>query len=144
MNRTEFCALPLPIMLGILYDGSPKIRELAEATEAPRRQLPPKFDLRLYRKGGHNWASEVTLESLKWWHTKALESVASGGEYAEKDQKKASNLERWIAWRSWEPEACWQGERNDKAVTARAPSKSPELHSQMPVERQPGEDHDGL
>jgi hypothetical protein len=138
MTREEWIALPPAVALGLLYDWSPKVREEATNTEAPRRPLSPKFDMKIWRKNSSfHWASELTLESLEFWHRLALESVAKGGEWAEKDAKRASNLERWIAWRKWEPEACWSGERNDKQTTARPPSKSPELHSQMPTNDAP-------
>jgi hypothetical protein len=141
MTPEEFCALPSSVALRILHDGSAAVQKLVAAAEAPKSPRSPRYDLKIHRKGGHNWASELTLESLEWWHKRAIESAAQGGEWAERDTKRASQLDYWIAWRKWEPEAIWTGTRGDVQTTARPPSESPELHSQMPTnERQPGDD----
>ncbi len=127
MNKDEFLKLPPRMALGYAWDAL-RLDDLLRTVQAPRTPLPPKYDLKVYRKGGHVWASEMTLESLEYWHKKAKESAASGGKYAEKDAKKASNLERWINWRQCDPDSRWSGERDHDRVTAAAPSREPQLH----------------
>lgn len=131
MKKEEFCALPTAIAMGLLWDASAKIRVTIGAMEAPHIPQPPRFDSMQFRKGGYNFVSEMTLESLEFWKKKAEESANAGGQYAEKDAKRAKNLEYWIAWRRVFPEAIWSGERNHEIVTAKPPSKSPELHTRL-------------
>ena len=127
MTRDEFLSLPPRLALAQLWDAL-KLDDVLGRVEAPKPPRSPKYDLRMYRKGGHCWASEMTLDSLQFWHQLAVESSQSGSQYAEKDAKKAKNLERWIAWREVEPDAVWQGERDDRATTAAAPSRNPDIH----------------
>lgn len=125
MKREEFCALPLPIALGVLYDVARKLADVP-MPDVPRS---PKYDGRLSRGSkGYCWMSEMDLESLQWWHTKTSESSANGGQYAEKDGKTAANLAKWIAWRTVAPDATWHGTRGDVSVNAKPPSREPELH----------------
>jgi hypothetical protein len=130
-------------------------REALADITVGRKPLPPQYDLRMYRSGGFQWASETTLEGLVWWCDKARQSAASGGQYAEKDAKRVKDFERWIAWREWFPDAQWQGKRNDDLVTGAPPADRPRVHQQEERGRQgaptrtqqqdlPPEDDDGV
>ena len=130
MDRSEFCGLPLPIALGLLFDAVSFTNTHLESAPAPEKPRCPKYDLRIYRKGGYQWASETTVESLEFWHKRAAEGAESGSQWAEKDAKTATALERWIAWRQWYPDAIWKGTRNDEENTkAAAPHFRAEVHS---------------
>jgi hypothetical protein len=131
MNKEEFQNLPARLALGLAWDAL-NLGDKLGAVAAPRPPLPPKYDLKVFRKGGFNWASEMSLESLVFWHRKAIESSTSGSQYAEKDAKKAANLERWIKWRECEPDVLWAGERDNKKATGAAPSRDPRLHDNEP------------
>lgn len=128
MNRDEFIGLPPRLALGLLWDALHLDTKML-AVAPPKPPLPPKYDMKIYRRGGFNWASEMSLDGLVFWHKKATESAASGGQYAEKDAKKAASLERWINWRSCEPETVWTGERDNRRVTAVVPSRDPRLNA---------------
>jgi hypothetical protein len=138
MTKDEFLSLPASVALGILLDGSAKLGEIVANTEKPRGPLMPKFDRRIYRKGGFVWASESSLESLTYWLGKKREGAASGSEWAAKDAKEAEQLARWVAYRTWYPATVWLGTRGDnEGVRAAAPSKSPKLHATEPREAAP-------
>ncbi len=122
MSPDTFYSLPPAIALRILVEGSAKLREIVEASEAPKVPRPPRFDQRISKKGGFMWASECTLDDLTWWFNHKTERAAAGGAYAEKDAKLAKSLDYWVQWRRVEPIAPWSGERNHEAVTACAPS----------------------
>jgi hypothetical protein len=141
VTRDEFAQLPPTIALRLLWDSLQLDAKLAHL-EPPRAPLPPKYDMRIYRKGGHCWASECDLKGLLYWHGKAVESAESGSQYAAKDKKKAASLERWIAWRNVEPAAVWTGTRDDSPATALAPSSHPEVYSRdaPPTAAAPDED----
>lgn len=125
MTKDEFMSLPPSLALGFLYDMHP---ELADRS-VPKVPGPPKFDSRSYRKDGmFVWCSEMQLESLEFWHRRHSESAAQGGQYAEKDVKRAKELEFWIRWRRAFPEQRWSGERDRSRVLAQAPSRDPEQH----------------
>lgn len=127
MNRDEFDKLPTAMQVRVLARvvfGGEKIT----AIELGRSPLPPKFDARIYRRGkSFQWASETDLEGLRFWHNRAKEGAAKGGEWAAKDEKRARDLERWLNWREWFPDAVWSGERDRRRVTAAMPSGKPEL-----------------
>lgn len=128
MNRAEFCALPLPVALGYLWDHLDGVLPLHEAS-VPRRPLPPKYDMRLRVKGGRfMWASEATLSTLEWYRSRAERSAAEGGQYAESNAREAANLARWTTWRAWSPNDAWQGERDHSPVLAFPPSDKPKTH----------------
>lgn len=133
MNRAEWTSLPPAVALGLLFDGSQAVQKLVTAADPPRKPLPPKYDLKIYRKAGHVWASETDIEGLRYWHKKACESADGGGQYAEKDAKRRDQLARWVAWREWEPKATWVGTRGDTELRAKSPSSHPELHSRLPT-----------
>jgi hypothetical protein len=125
VKREDFCALPLPIALGVLFDIAHKLADV------PMPDIPrsPKYDGRLSRGSkGYCWMSEMDLESLQWWHAKTTESASRGGQYAEKDAKTAATLGKWIAWRTVAPDATWRGTRGDTAATGQPPSREPQLH----------------
>lgn len=118
-------ALPTALALGLLYDANLGL----ESVEAPMVPRPPKYDMKVFQKGGYVWASEFALRMLVWWRNKYSESAASGGQYAEKDAKRAASLDRWIAWRICFPGDVWSGTRDDREVVAKAPSHKPTQHS---------------
>lgn len=137
MTKEQFTGLPTRIALGILYEGSAGIQKLVDAAEMPQKPLPPKYDFRLFRKGGFNWASETDLEGLVYWHGRAKESADAGGQYAEKDAKKCAALERWIAYRSWYPHLTWEGQRGDEQVRAAGPRAKPKVYETEPRAHEP-------
>src|SRR5512139_2773515 len=114
MNRSEFTSLPVSLALGLLWDalhthGDPALA--LDDAEAPKPARPPKYDSAIYRKDGVTYASEYDIEGLRFWHKRAAESAANGGQYAEKDAKQAKALAYWIAYREQNPSATWTGER---------------------------------
>lgn len=128
MTKDELLSLPPAIAIGLIWDASASLQSKLAGVEKPRGPLSPKYDRRIYRKGGYNYASEMTLESLTYWLGKKREGAASGSEWAPKDAKEASELERWVTWRTWYPNQVWSGTRGDGEMQAKAPSKSPTLH----------------
>lgn len=124
MTRDEFMSLPGALALGLLYDANLGLEHI----EAPMVPRPPKFDMKIYQKGGYVYASEFALRMLVWWRDKYSESAAGGGQYAEKDAKRAASLDRWIAWRICFPSDIWTGTRDDAEVVAKIPSHKPTLH----------------
>lgn len=132
MTRDEFTSLPLAVFLGLFWDKNSGLREVMERTPKPQLPRPPKYDRRIYRKGGYQWASESALESLCYWHGKYAQSAGQGGEYAERDAKNAKELAFWIAWRRIEPNTVWSGKRNDEQVTADAPRDKPFVYEREP------------
>jgi len=127
MFRDDFDLLPIGLRVKLLAD-----KLFAEDRfihdETPRVPLPPKFDQRMRRKDGYQWASETDLASLRYWQGKALEGSERGGQYAEKDAKLAKSLGYWITWREAFPTETWTGERNNAVVTAAPPSGKPRIH----------------
>jgi hypothetical protein len=138
MNRDDFFALPPTIALRVLFDclDENTVKALARK-EAPVAPRSPKFDYTIYRRDGLMFASECSLETLRYWHKRAAESAAGGGEYAAKDAKNAENLARWISWREWYPEAVWSGERNRDPVVALPPSDKPNVYPRTGGNRPP-------
>jgi hypothetical protein len=110
--------------MGLLYDLNSS--QLAQ-TEKPKAARSPKYDHRIGRSGGYQWASETDAESLKFWGDKAAAGV-NDEKYGEKNAKNAKALSYWLQWRTENPTAIWTGERNNEQVTACAPSRKPELH----------------
>jgi hypothetical protein len=126
VDRAEFCALPPAIALGLIYDvASAKLREMP----VPPIPRPPKYDDRFPKKKGFFvWCSELDLNSLEWWRGKKAESVASGSEWAEKDEKWVAKLDKWIEWRRLFPYEPWSGTRGEDRASAAPPSREPALH----------------
>lgn len=120
MTPEEFFALPVAIQLKKLFDAYPQMAAKVMAGEPMRAPFAPKFDTRIRVKGGYIWASETSLESLRFWHGRAK----SGGDpkYKEKNEKDAKALSFFIIWREWFPVERWTGERNRQQVTADPPS----------------------
>lgn len=145
MTRDEFMALPGALALGVLYDENESSLRHIEAPQIPR---PPKYDMRIFQRGGYVWASEFALRMLVWWRNKYSESASNGGQYAEKDAKRAASLDRWIAWRVCFPSDIWTGTRDDREVVAKMPSHKPTLHDRdVPPVAQPdyvAEDSDDI
>lgn len=132
MTRDEFLALPpalgLKTLLTAISKAAPKVLEELRDMEAPKVPRAPKYDMRISRKGGYQWASETDLESLKFWRERFNSNAQEGGQYAERDGKKAQKLEYWVSWREACPDAIWSGQRNDDVVTAKAPTGKPQIH----------------
>ena len=96
MTRDELCALPpamaIKIIAGLLLDNSDRVVLALAEIPKPKVPLPPKYDQIIYRKDGIQYASEMDLGGLQYWHRLAVESAEGGGEYAAKDEKKAKSL----------------------------------------------------
>ncbi len=137
MKREEFNKLPAAMQLRVLARVVFEREALADI-DVGRKPLPPQYDLKMYRSGGYQWASETSIDGLEWWCEKARQSAASGGQYAEKDAKRVKDFERWIAWRQWFPSEQWQGKRNDDVVTGAPPADRPRVHQQEERSRQGG------
>lgn len=145
MERSDFFALPPAIAIRVLFDClGPSVLDAIEKKEKPVEPRTPKFDRAIYRKEGVMWASETSFEGLVYWHKRAAGSAASGSAYAEKDKKQAEELQRWIAWREWYPEAIWSGERNREAVVAKPPSAKPAVYPRSGDNRPPPPPPDDL
>lgn len=147
MTKEELFGLPVGLQLRVLFEVLTKMTPKAEATlgaiSKPMVPRSPKFDMRIYRKGGFQWASETNLESLQFWHKRAEESVAAGGEYAEKNEKQAKQLKYWLDYRTAEPNAPWSGERDRENVTSAAPSGKPRVHESNGPRGRPKPDDEG-
>lgn len=130
MTRDEFLSLPPARAIRVLFDciDDDTMRAL-EALPYEKPPLPPRYDFRIYRKDGFMWASETDTEGLGYWRGRYAESAAKGGQYADKDQKNFAEMERWLKWREWFPEAIWSGERNKERVVAQAPSNKPMVYA---------------
>lgn len=132
MTREEFLALPpglgLKTLLTAIATAAPQVMRELQAMELPKVPRSPKYDMRISRKGGYQWASETDLDGLRWWRDRFRSSAADGGQYAEKDEKRADKLEYWVSWREACPDATWTGQRNDDVKTARPPSAKPVVY----------------
>jgi hypothetical protein len=127
MTSEEFNALPVAVQVRLLVQVL-KLGDKLAGLEAPKVPRSPKYDARISRKGGYQWASETDLEGLRWWFNRFTASAADGGQYSEKDAKRAEKLAYWVAWREVAPDARWTGQRNDEVATAAAPSSKPKVH----------------
>lgn len=133
MTPDEFLALPDALRWKAFLEVSPKLEAALAHVEAPKVPRSPKYDMKLPKKGGYVWASELALENLQWYLQTALEGAEKpDNQYAEKDAKRAEKLRYWVEWRLTEPSKPWRGERgfDDDAhqVTAEAPSHQPQWH----------------
>ncbi len=139
MTKDEFLSLPSGMAMRILFDllGPEAQRRLYEI-EKPRVPFAPKYDRAIFRKDGVQYASESNLENLRYWHARAAEGAAKpNSQYAEKDQKQAAELEKWIAWRECSPDAIWSGTRGNDQVTAAPPSGKPMVYQRSGVRQAP-------
>lgn len=152
MTRDELLALPPALALKVLVSAmvlvSPELGKVLAATELPKVPRSPKYDMRISRKGGYQWASETDLEGLRFWFKRFTDNANEGGKHAEKDGKKAEKLCYWLDWREACPDAPWSGLRNDDQVTASAPSGKPQVHEweqrgQVPLKQQSFEEEHG-
>jgi hypothetical protein len=89
---------------------------------------PPRYDFKIRRKGGYQFASETDLEGLQYWHT-AKSRPSSNPQYAANDQAEAKKLGYWVAWRTDDPYSRWKGTRGNAEVVAAQPSDKPTVHS---------------
>ena len=138
MTRDELLSLPASVAIGLIWDASASLQQKLAGIEKPKGPLSPRYDRRVFRKGGFNWASEMSLESLTFWLGRKREGAASGSQWAEKDAREVERLEQWVAWRTWYPEFVWTGTRGDsEGVRAAPPSKHPKLHQTEPREPAP-------
>ena len=138
MTESEFFSLPAPMALRLLFDALDEgARAALLAKPYVKPLLPPKYDAAIYRRDGIQWASETALEGLRFWHGKALEDIEKGGEWLEKNKKRAETLARWIAWREQFPDATWSGERDKAHGVARGPSAKPKLYPKKGGSRKP-------
>jgi hypothetical protein len=128
MDKSTFMGLPVGVALGLLYDATPELARM----QAPELARSPRYDGKVFRKGGFVWMSEMEAEGLRWWQGRKAESAAGNGQYADKDRKMVETLGKWIAWREQNPTAYWVGIRGDETVTAAPPSRSPALNSSEP------------
>jgi hypothetical protein len=128
LERDSFLSLPPAVALRVLFDSLDEetVRAIGNA-EKPAEPRRPKFDRRIFRQGGVQYASETDLEGLRFWHAKSLEPP-SDPKYTDANRKQAEELARWIAWREWYPDAVWSGERDGKQGLAKPPSAKPALH----------------
>ncbi len=129
MNRDEFTQLPLAVALGIMWETNPAMRDELHKLEAPKPALSPKYDRRLYRSGGYQWASETALDSLKWYYERAVKSAKDGGQYAENNAKEEKALKYWLDFRMQDPTSAVRTTRGDDLVKAEAPSRDPQIHA---------------
>jgi hypothetical protein len=143
VTRDELAILPPIIQLKVLWsvvlDGV-----TLSSVPSPKQVRPPKYDLRIGRQGGvYQWASETSLEGLRFWHGVQKKRPSTNPKYAEADKRRLEDFERWINWREWEPYAPWQGERNRAAVTASAPVPKPRVYQyEKRQQRAPHEQND--
>lgn len=145
MNRDEFTSLPLPLVLGLLWDKGSAIREAMEKIPAPKSPRPPKYDQAIYRKDGVTWASEYDAEGLRYWQRRYAEgAVKPDNKYAEQDQKRAKQLGFWLTWRLCNPFAVWSGERNREQVTASTPTERPFVYERQPKRDEQAEERRGF
>jgi hypothetical protein len=131
VDDSDFLALPPHIALRVLFDCLDE-ETVGAIRAAPKREAPKraKYDMQIFRSGGHMWASETDLEGLRYWHAKYLEgSKREGNQYAAKDAKRVEAIAKWIAWREWYPDAVWSGTRGDEEVVAAPPSGRPRIHA---------------
>ncbi len=127
MTREEYEILPPAMQLRVLSRVVLDRAVLAEI-DVGKKPFKPKFDQRIGRSGGYQWASETNAEGLVFWLNRARDGASKGGKYAAKDAKLAKNLERWLAWRQWEPRTVWRGERFNVEAVAAPPTDKPEVH----------------
>lgn len=127
MTRAEFNALPVAAQVRLIMDAFPSVEERVLAMDAPRLPMPPKFDSRIRRKEGYQWASETDIDGLHYYHSRAAQGATSGS-YAEKNAKEARGLEFWIRWREIYPTQVWAGDRNRVESVALPPASKPTVH----------------
>jgi hypothetical protein len=128
VNRSDFTGLPASVLAGILWDHVPELRERLADVLVPKVPGPPKYDTVLYRSDGVQYASECDAGQLRYYLMRSEESAAKGGEWAEKDEKRAKALRFFLDWRLAHPGVAWSGERNRERVTAEPPSSRPKTY----------------
>jgi hypothetical protein len=131
VKREDFIGLPSALALALIWDNAPSLRAALEDKLVPTRPRPPKYDDVIYRKEGSQFASETDVEGLRYWQLRFTEGAAKGGQYAEKDQKRANALGHWITYRLVEPNAQWSGLRFGEQVTAAPPSSRPTVYAKQ-------------
>ncbi len=133
MTPEEFTQLPPAIALRILLDILPaSMTTKLEAVEKPQMPRTPKYDLRVWRKAGFQWASEMSLEGLTFVRNRSLESADKGGDYAEKDAKQAEKLKYWTDYRAVFPDNAVGVIRGEDSVTAEPPRDKARIWTPLP------------
>ncbi len=132
MTPEDFDKLPPALAIKVLAQIMPCFAGRIESLEVPKVTRAPKYDFKIWRKGGFQWSSETSLEGLTYWRDLAIKSAASGGDYAEKDQKKADQLKFWTDYRQAFPETAVSLIRGDDQVTAEAPVDKPRIWTPLP------------
>lgn len=127
MTRSEFAALPVAMQVRLILQAFPQVEDRILGMDVPKLPLAPKFDSRIRRKDGYQWASETDIEGLRYYYGRA---TSGGGDesFAEKNAKEARGLEFWIRWREMYPTQIWEGERNRAPSVALAPASKPTVH----------------
>lgn len=128
MKREDFVALPLSLALGLIWEHAPGLSSALADKTCPIPARPPRYDNAIFRSEGVQYASEMDVRGLQYFRMRSLESADKGGKWAEKDRKRATALEYWIAWRLVEPNTAWTGDRNHETVTAAVPSSKPTIY----------------
>lgn len=100
----------------------------ASANQRRNVAQSPRYDFKIRRKGGYQWASETDLEGLQFWHGLASKP-STNPQYEAKDKEKAKRLSYWVSWRESDPYSRWKGVRGDSEVVALQPSDKPTVHS---------------
>jgi hypothetical protein len=131
MNRSDFTGLPTSVLAALLWDHVPEIRDALDRADVLVPKIPsaPRFDTVLFRSDGVQYASECDAGQLRYYLMRSQESAAKGGQWAEKDAKRAKALQYFLDWRLVDPHSRWTGERNrEKGVVAEPPSSRPKTY----------------
>lgn len=138
MTKAEFLALPMVLQVRLLFEAlSEETSRALLDREAPQIPKSPRYDLAIYRQGGNSWASEHSLDGLVWWRNRYKAGAEGGGQYAEQDRKRVTNLDKWVEWRELFPNECWSGTRGNEDVTAKPPTTKPTVYPRQGGNGQP-------
>jgi hypothetical protein len=152
MTRAEFLALTVPEQLATIWDLVQRGQSASpsgSSADALGDGRAPKYDRSIARKDGMvQYASECSAKELQYWITQA-KKPPKDPKYAEKNQKQATALGYFLAYRLANPTEQWNGERNKFQVTAAPPSDKPAQYPRdaaagaaEPTEPTPGFDDD--
>jgi hypothetical protein len=62
VTKEELCALPASVVSTLLWDHCPGVAAALANVEAPKPPRSPRFDARIYRRDGYQWASVFQRE----------------------------------------------------------------------------------
>lgn len=85
----------------------------------------PRYDFKISRKGGYQWASESDLEQLQFWCARF--SNPTDPRWADRDKDRARKIEYWVRFREADPYSRWKGTRGNFEVTANQPTNKPTI-----------------